>query len=120
MQPLLSEPPKITSQPGDLEDIFLENTVTFAVEATGAQPLRYHWEWNVDAEDHRLGWTRSSEDNLSLMPLPSGGDRIQGVETATLTIDKVQKSDEGQYRCVVSNGNGSGVSKPATLKLAGW
>ena len=102
------EPPKITTQPRDLEDVFLGTTVTFTVQATGAQPLRYHWE-RADEHQWRDQWG----------PLPGDGDRIQGVETATLTIDKVQESDEGKYRCIVSNRNGSVTSEPTTLRLAG-
>ena len=49
-------------------------------------------------------------------PLPSDVDGIQGVETATLTIDKVQQSDEGEYQCIVSS-NGSVTSQPVTLRL---
>ena len=97
----LSECPKITVQPRSLEDIFLDTTVTFTVQATGAQPLGYLWEYKYGDR-----WKR----------LLSDMGRIQGVETATLTIDKVKRSDERKYRCVVSS-NGSETSQPATLRL---
>ena len=85
--------------------------MTLTVQATGhgpgAQPLRYHWEFMMKSVK-RNQWKQ----------LPNGGDRIQGVETATMTIDNVQKSlDEGEYRCIVSNGNGSVTSRHATLRL---
>ena len=40
-----------------------------------------------------------------------------GPDTATLTVQNVQESNEGSYRCVISNCAGSQTSKPA--KLAG-
>ena len=40
-----------------------------------------------------------------------------GADTPTLTIQNVQKSNEGSYCCVISNCAGSETSKPA--KLAG-
>ena len=76
--------------------------MTFTVQATGAQPLRYHWKGPYG------GRMRG--------PLPSDVDGIQGVETATLTIDKVQRSDVGKYRCIVSS-NESVTSQSATLRL---
>ena len=38
-----------------------------------------------------------------------------GDNTATLTIQNVQNSNEGSYRCVISNCAGSQTSKPANL-----
>ena len=107
----LSEHPKITTQPRDFEDVFLGTTVTLSVQAPGlqaigAQPLRYQWE-----RKETLGWHYLSSG--------TSGERIQGVQTAILTIDKVQKSDEGQYQCIVSDSVGSVKSQPATLRLAG-
>ena len=75
--------------------------MTFTVVATGVQQ-RYHWE---------------REDEYQWRPLSSDMGRIHGVETATLTIDKVQKSDEGKYRCIASNNNGSEISQPTILRL---
>ena len=76
--------------------------MTFTVQASGIQPLSYRWE---------------SEQGNQWVPLSSDGDRILGVETATLTIDNIQKADEVKYRCIVSNPNGSVPSEPATLRL---
>ena len=100
-----SEHPKITTQPTSCEDVFYSTTVTFTVQATGAPPLCYHWE--------------SSESGVRWKPLPDEGGRVRGMETATLTILEIQKSDEVKYRCIVSNSNGSESTEPAILKLAG-
>ena len=36
---------------------------------------------------------------------------------ATLTISRAHKSNEGSYRCSVSNNNGSHTSEPAELSV---
>ena len=83
--------------------------MTFTLQATGAQPLRYHWEF-LSRQGYK--WEPLSRSR--------GRYRIEeATETSTLTINRVQKSPEGQYRCIVSNGNGSVTSQPATLRLAG-
>ena len=40
-----------------------------------------------------------------------------GFSTTTLTIVSVQKSNEGSYRCVVSNYAGSQISNSAKLEV---
>ena len=97
---------EITVQPRSLENVFLGTTVTFIIATTGTQALRYQWKRDYEYES-----------GYRWRPLPSDGDRIQGMETAALTIDKVNRSDVGEYRCLVSSGNGSASSKYATLKL---
>ena len=70
----------------------------FTVQATGTKPLNYQWQYNPDME----GWSEEWEP-------------CSGSNTATLTIPTVQKSNEGSYRCVVSNCAGSRTSKAAKL-----
>ena len=97
--------PEITGHPQDKKDACQSEVAVFTVQATGSEPLQYCWEWSPLGEGE--GW----------QPLPSGRDRIQGVETATLTIDKVQESDEGKYRCTVTSYPGSMISESAVLSV---
>jgi len=46
------------------------------------------------------------------------GVRFAGVDTATLTVSQIQQSDEGNYRCTVSNGSGKVTSKVARLRIS--
>ena len=91
------------NHPEDSRDVVAEENITFSIQATGTQPLSYQWHSKSLGND----W----------QPLPSGGDRIHGVETTTLTITGVQKSHEGSYRCIVTNCAGSEASWPAELTV---
>ena len=71
--------------------------MTFAIEATGTEPLNYQW-------GHKI------EDGNDV-------ERIPGTNSSTLTIPSVQKSDEGSYCCIVSNCAGSETSECATLTV---
>ena len=97
------EPPKITTHPVDQKDAV--DTVTFTVQATGTEPLSYHWERQLLHEGG--GW----------QPLPDGSDVIEGGNTATLTITGLKKEHEGTYRCNVTNPHGTDHSHPANLTL---
>ena len=97
----LDEPPAITSHPKSLKQIS-DKPVTFTVQATGTEPLKYNWEWKPAMKDASKEW-RSCDSEWS--------------NGATLTIPKVEKSNEGYYRCVVSNCPGSQTSNPATLSV---
>ena len=44
-------------------------------------------------------------------------ERFPGADSSTLTIPSIQMSDEGSYRCTVSNCAGSDTSDSATLTL---
>ena len=72
----------------------------FTVEASGIEPLNYKWEWKP-AESKE--WQQLCD--------------TQEFNSATLTIPSVQKSNEGSYRCVISNDAGSETSKPAELSV---
>ena len=71
--------------------------VSFSVTATGTAPLSYQWQ----------------KDGVDL---PDGGS-ITGATTATLTITGVMESDEGGYRCVVSDIAGMDTSDSALLTV---
>ena len=78
--------------------------MTFTVQATGTKPLHYLWQWNPAKEGASEEWQ------------PCSG--VEGYDTATLTISSVQKSNRGNYRCVISNCAGSQTSKPAKLEVS--
>jgi len=77
--------------------------VTFTAEATGTEPLKYQWEWKPKKK-----WGRSGKWH------PCHTEWCDG---ATLTIPKVEKSNTGSYRCVISNEVGSQTSNPANLSI---
>ncbi len=72
-------------------------TPVFRVTAAGALPLSYQWQ--KDAVD-----------------LVDDG-RIAGATSDTLYVANCGAQDQGSYRCIVSNGEGSGVSNAATLTV---
>ena len=74
----------------------------FIAKANGTHPLNYEWQWKP-AEDGGSGWWQ---------PCPA-----EWSDGATLAIPSVQKSDEGHYRCVISNCDGSQTSEPAYLSI---
>ena len=48
------------------------------------------------------------------------GTDLSGATTDTLTINNVQESDEGMYRCVVTNAAGMNTSTAAQLTVREW
>jgi len=94
-----ADPPHITTQPKNLKDVLLGQPVTFTIHATGTEPISYHWQWKPAGEE-------SEEWQLC---------DTEWSRNTTLKIPKVQESDEGSYRCVVSNHAGSQTSKAAKL-----
>ena len=91
------EPPIITTHPREIKDTVPGNLVTFTIQATGTEPLNYQWGYKIgDGNDV---------------------ERIPGANSSTLTIPRVQKSNEGSYRCTVSNCAGSETSECATLTV---
>ena len=99
----VADPPKITTHPKGLKDAVPGKLATFTVQATGTKPLNYHWETNPIKEGESEEWQ------------PCRG--VEGPNTPTLTIPNVQKSNEGSYRCVISNCAGSQTSIPAKLEV---
>ena len=87
----------VTVHPVDQTNIEPGSDVSFSVTATGTAPLSYQWQkGGVDLTDE---------------------GSITGVTTATLTITGVMESDEGGYRCVVSNIAGMDTSNTAMLTV---
>ena len=83
-------------QPENLT-IYEGNTATFRVATEGAEPFSYQWQKNT-------------------IDLSDGGD-ISGATTDMLQIANTEASDEGPYRCVVSNKYNSVISDVATLTV---
>jgi hypothetical protein len=82
--------PGIGTQPAD-QTVAAGGQATFAVVATGSEPLSYQWQ-------------KDSTD-------------IDGATSATYTIASVAASDAGDYCCVVSNPAGTATSLQATLTV---
>ena len=97
------DPPRITSHPQELKHAVQEETINFIIEATGTEPLSYQWQWmSAREENWGEGW--------QLCP-------VGWCDGAKLMIPSIQKSNEGSYRCVISNCAGTQTSNPATLSV---
>jgi hypothetical protein len=88
--------PTITQQPS-AQNVCAGSTATFTVAATGSGTLTYQWQKN--------------SVNMS-----NGGD-ISGATSTTLQIANCDSSDAANYRCVVTDSNGSTNSNDAALTL---
>ena len=98
-----ADPPSITSHPQDLKDAIPGKSAKFAIHVTGTEPLSYHWQWNPAEEE---GGSKEWQ------PCPA-----EWSDGAKLTIPSVQKSNEGSYRCVISNCAGTQTSNSAKLSV---
>ena len=96
-------PPRITSHPQKIRNAAPGKPVVFTVQATGSDPLSYQWWWRPP--EGEVGNEEWQQCDMAL----HGG--------ASLTIVSVQKSNEGNYHCVVSNTAGSQTSKSAKLTI---
>ena len=85
------------TDPVDQTDVTPGSNVSFSVTATGTKLLIYQWQ----------------KDGVNL----SDGGSITGATTTTLTITGVTLSNEGDYRCVVTNSAGTDTSNTATLTV---
>ena len=97
----LAERPSITAHPQELKKTVPGKPVSFTVQATGTEPLRYQWQWKPVVK----GVSTEDWHNIS-----SGGS-AQGADTATLTFSSIESCKEGLYRCVVTNVVGEEISK---------
>ena len=96
-----AEPPKITAYPQELRNAVPGKVVTFTVQATGAEPLSYKWELQTGCRVWQL----------------CDVEGFLGANSSTLTIPSVQKSNQGSYRCVVSNIVGTQTTEPVKLSV---
>lgn len=86
----VNDPPQITAQPAS-KTVDPNAQVSFSVTATGTAPLTYQWK--------------------------KGETDIVGAVFAIYTIASAQQSDEGAYKCVVTNVAGSTTSNVVTLTV---
>ena len=97
------EPPAITCHPQEIKNAAQGKPVVFTIQAIGTNPLSYKWLWKpAEAEGLNEEWQPCD---------------AEGADSASLTIAGVQKSNEGSYRCDVSNISGSETSEPAKLSI---
>ena len=90
--------PVIAVPPTDMLEVVPGLPVMFSIMAmTDAGTLSYQWQRN--------------EVDIA----PTSG--VSGVNTRTLTITNVQESNEGMYRCVVTNDAGSTNSNTSQLTV---
>ena len=99
----LAEPPRITTHPQEVKDVAPGKLVTFTIGTTGTEPLSFQWQWKPAGEE-------GGSEEWQLCD-------VEGSQTAMLSIPSVQKSNEGQYRCNISNCAGIQTSNTATLSL---
>jgi pectate lyase len=85
-------PPSITTDPQS-QTVYVSQTATFNVLASGTLPLSYQWYYNTDTV-------------------------LANATNATLTIPNAQTSDAGGYSAIVSNAYGSVTSAVAQLTVS--
>ena len=98
-----AESPRITSDPPEQKDAVPGKPVTFSIQVTGTEPLKYQWQ-------HKTGEESGEWQSCDVESFP-------GTNSSTLTILSVQKSNEGSYCCTVSNCAGSETSECARLTV---
>ena len=98
-----ADPPRITTHPRGVKDAVPGKPVTFSIQATGTEPLNYQWECKIGGGSGE--WQSCDVESF------------RGENSSTLTIPSVQKSNEGSYRCTVSNFAGRETSQCATLTV---
>jgi hypothetical protein len=94
---LFGAPPLvITVEPDDLS-VKVGDTAIFHVVASGTPVLHYQWYFNGT-------------------PI-TDGPQISGATTATLTLKRAHFRDEGEYKVVISNDEGSVTSRTVSLRV---
>ena len=92
---LTVDPPKISQHPQS-NSVATGASTTCTVEATG--------------DNLCFQWQKDSETLLD-------GRKYRGTKTHTLHIKDVEKSDEGNYQCLVKNDVGEEMSEKADLAV---
>ena len=96
-------PPTVTIHPQELINVVPGKCAKMTVQATGTDPLSYHWQWKpADEEGKSRKWYSCP---------------AEWSDGTTLTLSSVHKSNEGSYRCVTSNCAGSQKSNTAQLSV---
>ena len=96
--------PSITVQPAPQklkrEDM---NITAISCSAIGMGPIYYKWEKHYSSNN---SWIRPSH-------------RAMNITSPDLTFSVISEEDEGVYRCVVTNDDGSVISNNATIHIYG-
>ncbi len=90
-------PPTVLIQPAD-KAVEAGADACFHVSVAGALPLLYRWQ----------------KDGVDLFD----DARMSGSATDTLHVANCDSADNGQYRCVATNGEGTATSETATLTVS--
>ena len=98
-----ADPPRITTHPQELKDVAQGKPAKFSIQASGTETLNYHWQWKPAEERGRSEEWQQCD--------------TKWCKGAMLSISKVAKSNEGSYRCVVTNFAGNQTSVPAKLTV---
>jgi len=80
-----------------------DQSAVMSCSANGMGPIHYRWEKYESASNE---WIRPSH-------------RVVNIASSKLVFNAITEEDEGVYRCVVSNDDGSVVSDDATLTVYG-
>ena len=102
----VAEPPRVINHPQQIVAV-KGTSAKFTIQATGTEPLSYLWQWKPAKKWWMWG---ASEEWRSCDAEWSDG--------AILTIPNVQKTNEGDYHCVISNCAGIETSHLAQLKVS--
>ncbi len=89
--------PPIVAQNPQPQTVCPGTTAVFTVAAGGTGPLNYRWQ----------------KDNADI----NDSGHYSGTTTTTLTISDASSADAGNYRCRITNNNGSTYSDSAALTL---
>jgi hypothetical protein len=92
------DPPVITQQPQPVVNVFPTLMAQFSIEVS------------VDTVAPNFQWEKFDSGTSSWVSIP-------GAQTKVLTIASAQESDEGDYRCVVSNLAGTTISNTGHLNV---
>ena len=96
--------PIITTQPSSVVISKSNNDIdTMECVATGMGLILYKWE---KYQSSSVSWIRPSK-------------RVANITSPKLTFSFITEEDEGVYRCVVTNDDGSVISDNATITVYG-
>ncbi|MBO4476713.1 MAG: InlB B-repeat-containing protein [Lachnospiraceae bacterium] len=91
--------PEITKQPAS-KRVQVGDVAQFTVAAKGTGTLKYQWQSRKDSSSE---WSNSGQP---------------GAKTSTLKVTTTPGLHGWQFRCLVTDNNGTTPSEPATLKVA--
>ena len=94
---IITQPESLTIREGDL------NVVAVSCLAIGIGPIHYQWE---KYHFYNNSWISPSH-------------RAVSTTSSSLSFSVIAKEDEGVYRCVVTNNDGSVFSDNATVRVYG-